>query len=769
MKFIDIFWLIAFVSAVLSVPTPETKFVRHTHNVRLENPDLRSRTTNGLPHAITFNGNPFTAVDTKEPNTLLPRRQHPLKPAVSYGNGPIQTNKFYANMLMGDQTLPAWVHPYELWKTTAGMAVAQVRKDQRFYGYVKGQSSAQYMANPTGLASVELGASEIKNGNFKLNVVNLGVLSATAQLTVGSGSITVPMALGMGFVTGIYSGLTPKLSSTIGFSSIKAVTSPRKGMLKYEVVLKDGITWVVYLSSTVSGVAPPQLSLSGGVITANKKASGLIVQIASFGENNSARASQVYDAAAGRYITGASVTAQISGGGSSGSYTLNYATSGTSNSGRTLLFALPHHTASFSSSTKSEVQTGLTLTSTVFGDMTAVLANSLTMVESALPQNIGFMPWGEPKGLAANNDLSSVKYSASVLSELKSTTKYELLSQDMSAQINVDSTYFSGKAFSKFALLAFTASQLAQDPATAKQGLSQLIAQFKVFANNKQQIPLAYDTTWRGIVSSAGLNGDNGVDFGNTYYNDHHFHYGYYVHAAAVIGALDNEIGDGTFVASVKPFVNALIRDVANPSSQDTYFPVFRHFDWFSGKSWAKGLLLSDDGKDEESSSEDYNFAYGMKLWGRLIGDGAMQSRGDLMLAIMRRSMNTYMLFSNGNTVMPSQIIGNKVSGILFENKVVYSTYFGSNPEYIHGIHMIPFTPISNYIRPSSFCQQEWNAKLASVVGPLTTGWKGVLEVDQALFSPQNAVNWLMQSKFNYGQIDGGMSRGWCLALAAAV
>lgn len=39
---------------------------------------------------------------------------------------------------------------------------------------------------------------------------------------------------------------------------------------------------------------------------------------------------------------------------------------------------------------------------------------------------------------------------------------------------------------------------------------------------SKDSSPLVYDTTFGGIVSKAGL-ADQAADFGNGYYNDHHF------------------------------------------------------------------------------------------------------------------------------------------------------------------------------------------------------------------------------------------------------
>ena len=118
-----------------------------------------------------------------------------------------------------------------------------------------------------------------------------------------------------------------------------------------------------------------------------------------------------------------------------------------------------------------------------------------------------------------------------------------------------------------------------------------------------------------------------------------------------------------------KEFVNSLVRDVANPSGADKYFPMWRAFDWYAGHSWAKGLFVSYDGKDEESSSEDVHFAYSMKLWGCVTGDGALEARGNLMLAVMRRSLNTYMLYTSDNPVVPGNSCQTKHRGFCLRIK----------------------------------------------------------------------------------------------------
>lgn len=144
------------------------------------------------------------------------------------------------------------------------------------------------------------------------------------------------------------------------------------------------------------------------------------------------------------------------------------------------------------------------------------------------------------------------------------------------------------QGLAKFAFIVYTVANLVKNPQIASAGLVKLKNAYALFVNNKQQYPLAYDSQWGGVVSSCSYaTGDPNCDFGNTFYNDHHFHYGYFVYTAAVIATLDPSwLTQGTN----KMWVNMLVRDYANPLSNDAYFPFSRNFDWWHGHSWAHGL-----------------------------------------------------------------------------------------------------------------------------------------------------------------------------------
>ena len=103
------------------------------------------------------------------------------------------------------------------------------------------------------------------------------------------------------------------------------------------------------------------------------------------------------------------------------------------------------------------------------------------------------------------------------------------------------------------------------------------------------------------------------------YYNDHHYHYGYHVYAAAVAAKFDPQWGRDHFED-----VMLYIRDFANPFEDDKYFPQYRSKDWFLGSSWASGIISAENsphGRNEESSSEAISAYEGVTLYGSAMVD----------------------------------------------------------------------------------------------------------------------------------------------------
>ncbi|KTW26479.1 hypothetical protein T552_02960 [Pneumocystis carinii B80] len=657
---------------------------------------------------------------------------------------PIQTNKFYSNLYLGNQRFPSFLDPYVLTWTYgdySGIAVAHSDDNQKVF---EGGNPPKYFFNPLGVYSAVFSAEELKNANFTLT--SLDQMSVNVIIKPNNskgGNLEMPLVRGMAYVTGIYTGLTPVFTSVVGFRSIEK--EKKDDYYKFKATLHDEKKWLLY-------VFPKEMSefdfiINGTTLKATKGTFNGYIQVSKIPVDNDG-AEGIIDASAGTYATKIILSASVSG--NMGNYSFTFQTNDYKN--RSLLhFAMPHHIASFDNDTTSR-KTNFSLPSPTNGLMTAYTGKFWNMVENDLPTNISFSPYS-PSG-------KEPSYSEEAKEAIKKAAQEEV-AQNFCSQLDPNSYYFSGKALSKFALLCYSIKTVLNNDTLFKECSKKLKDCLAPFVKNNYTYKLVYDQTWRGIVTERGFIKEPFSDFGATFYNDHHFHYGYLIFAAAIMGYLDSE-----WIKENKDWCIDLMRDVANPVD-DAYFPAFRYFDWFTGHSWSKGLYESGDGKDEESSSEDYNFYFAAKLLGHSINDTVMISRSSLMLAILKRSLLSYFLYEPTNTIMPKSFIPNYVAGIKFMNKIDHSTYFSPRLECIQGIHMLPLTSISPYIRIPSFVKSEWENKLQSIVGGIPDGWKGILYANLAISDPKTSFNFFSKN-FDKKFLDMGSSLTWYLVFSSA-
>lgn len=688
--------------------------------------------------------------------------KHPVALPQFYDRpGAIETNNFYGNFLVEDQNLPVWTHPYSIWKSTddqfKGLGISHTSSSQRVYGDDPNANPVKYFFNPVGICSMMLSANEFQDQSFKFLVGDLQRFSIGLKFVISSGELHVNAIQGMGFVTGVYNGnITPRIASKVGIQSFQNLGTLNNGLQKYKVTLFDNRSWIVYSNASFSQQSPNAI-----ISSYSSPSVPVIVQIAKLTTDQSIES---YDKVAGSYVVGCTLSGNVTN--NIGSYSFNYEINGSSTSNKVIQWFLPHHLESMDQSMQQVLANDLNLDSTCKGTMAAFITNKFTMIETLPPAELQFDPWSDTHGVG-----SSDNYSENAKSFIYQVSQDEINSFDVINESNTDSMYIAGKILDKGAFMLYTAAFILKDETLTKNMLNKMKNAFSRFVENKQQAPLCYDTTWKGIVSTSGLSDGNFYcDFGNCFYNDHHFHYGYHIHAAALVALVDKSYGDGTWVNSAKPWVETLIRDICNPSSKDTYFPVFRSFDFFNGHSFANGLFAHGDGKDEESSSEDYHSYYAVKLWGIVTNNSNLSNLASLILSIEKRAMGLYMLYKNDNKIMPQSFVRNKVSGILFENKIDHATYFGMNKEYIHGIHMLPITPMSNYVRDSSFVKEEWNEMaLGQLANSIDGGWKGLLMLNSAMYDPKQAWEFFSNSNFQLSWLDNGMSRTWSLAYCAGM
>lgn len=671
-----------------------------------------------------------------------------LPPIARDGNSPVHTNKFYGNMLLGNQTNAVWTHPYSLWcakdPSFFGMAVSHTTSSQRVLGP---GNPPQYFFNPIGIKSFVLSAVDFGGpGELSLRFGAPKHLSVQAYLHKNDTQyVHFPLLQGMGFVTAVYFNMQPKIQSAVGFRSFDRAQN-LGATQTYKVLLEDNRKWTLYVTPPTDQSLDFKLQ-DGNTILGSHGISQCLIQIV-------ADDSPAIDQAAGCFPVDCSLTCSSTG--ATGSYRLNYQLAGSSISGKTLMYALPHHVNSFSQAMASKLMESR-LESTVCGLMTGLITDSLEMIVD-VPAELEFLPFTTIPGKR-----NHPQYSAEVLEAIRKAATAEV-NGDVMNESNLDSMYFSGKALAKYAWILYCCCYIIKDSGLVSNLLPKLKGAMARFTSNKQILPLRYDQTWGGLISS----GTASDDFGNSYYNDHHFHYSYHVITAAILALVDQDAGERNWLPQNREWVENLLRDFANPSENDKYFPAFRSFDWFNGHSWAKGLFESGDGKDQESSSEDVNASYAIKLWGLATQNQSLTALGDLQLGILNTSLNSYFLYSDDNKIMPPSFIPNKVSGILFENKIDHTTYFGNKLEYIQMIHAIPITSASSFVRHANFVQEEWNQKLAAIVADVQDGWKGIMFLNLALCDPRTAYDFFNSPSFTPAYLDGGQSLTWSLAYAGA-
>lgn len=314
-----------------------------------------------------------------------------------------------------------------------------------------------------------------------------------------------------------------------------------------------------------------------------------------------------------------------------------------------------------------------------------------------------------------------------IRASLKADT--QLLTVDFLKTCNADS-YICGQYFHNVARLALIAHSLNEF-----ETRDQLVAYLKNSlglwldgldangtrvlnpAENKNNDMFLYDSTNGGTITSQGLQ-DHKKDYSNRAYVDHMFHYGYFIYAASVIAQLDTKVEDA-WLETNREKVNLLVRDIANPSLEDTSFPIIRTFDWFRMQNIADAGPDANGG-NTESSSESIHSNYALVAWGVVTGNNAFQALAAIMAAAEIRTAQAFYQITpdttylkdipypevsvtvkapnGGSEVRKIRPADEPVMNIVRSNLVETNTFFGGLLINRIGINLLPITPMSEFI-----------------------------------------------------------------------
>lgn len=239
-----------------------------------------------------------------------------------------------------------------------------------------------------------------------------------------------------------------------------------------------------------------------------------------------------------------------------------------------------------------------------------------------------------------------------------------------------------------------------------------------------------YDPRWGTLIGYPSSYGSAAA------LNDHHFHYGYFLRAAAELGRRDPAwLGANAY----GPFVDLLVRDIASPRRDDRAFPFLRVFDPYAGHSWASGDAVAGDGNNEESSSEAMAAWTALVLLGELRGDRALRDLGAFLYASELAAIEAYWFDVTGENHPPGYPA--PVVPMIWGGKGAYGTFFSGEPEHVYGINWLPFHGGSLYLgRWPDFAERSYDALLRARGGSHWKTWADLVVMYRALSDPADAT-----------------------------
>jgi endoglucanase Acf2 len=211
-----------------------------------------------------------------------------------------------------------------------------------------------------------------------------------------------------------------------------------------------------------------------------------------------------------------------------------------------------------------------------------------------------------------------------------------------------------------------------------------------------------YNTAWSAMIGyPAGYGQDGGL-------NDHHFHWGYFIHAAAFM-----EQYEPGWAAKWGGMVNMLVRDAACPDRNDAMYPYLRNFNPYAGHSYADGFANNPQGNNQESSSESMLFASSLIHWGELTADKTIRDLGIYLYTTEQTGIEEYYMDTKDRNFPASQkySLVSRVWGNSQDN----GTFWTGDIAASYGIEIYPIHGGSTYLGLDTvYAAKLWNEVAAN-------------------------------------------------------
>lgn len=242
-----------------------------------------------------------------------------------------------------------------------------------------------------------------------------------------------------------------------------------------------------------------------------------------------------------------------------------------------------------------------------------------------------------------------------------------------------------------------------------------------------------YNETWTSMIGYPAGHGQDGN------LNDHHFHWGYFIHAAAFI-----EQFEPGWAEQWGGMINMLIRDAANSNRDDEMYPFLRNFSPYAGHCWANGFATFPQGNDQESTSESMQFNSSLIHWGTLTGNDEIRDLGIYLYTTEQSAIEEYWFDMHNRIFGQNQQyrLVSRVWGNSYDN----GTFWTNDIAASYGIEMYPIHGGSLYLgQNTDYVTELWN-EIEENTGILENEandnlWHDIMWEYLSFIDPQKAID----------------------------
>lgn len=282
-----------------------------------------------------------------------------------------------------------------------------------------------------------------------------------------------------------------------------------------------------------------------------------------------------------------------------------------------------------------------------------------------------------------------------------------------------DDTYWGGKGLTQMALYMMFAREMGETGLfdTCRRRLKEALINWLTWTPGETRKFFARYDRWGAMVGYA-------TSYDSETFNDHHFHYGYFTYAAALLALVDDDFRD-----NYGDMLTLIAKDYANWDREATDYPFFRTFDPWAGHSFAGGMG-DDNGNGQESTSEAMQGWGGLYLLGVALGNDAMRDAGIFGWVSEARGTAEYWFDRHKDPATGAQDYHTRalpdynINYDLFTKDgrplpynsnltchgVGFWTYFGYDAIFMQGIQWMPVSPALDYLsEDKAFAAWDWN------------------------------------------------------------